>query len=165
MESAVTQSQSGSTDERTPGKWGFQAACAVIRMMFGLGWLLAGATKILGETGSSEHSWFAEPGVFITGYLTKTLDKPNVPEFYKWFVENIALDQIMFLNYVIPIVQVMVGLFLIAGLCAFCLLLCGNRMYAFSLDRLLRAKFAGLMRNGNASNQYKHEHQVKQVMY
>lgn len=93
----------------------FQFLVVLIRTLFGIGWLLAGITKILGEGGSSGHSWFAQPGVLLSDYLMKALDKPNVPDFYKLFIEEAALKQVMVLNYTIPIVQVMVGLFLIAG--------------------------------------------------
>lgn len=44
------------------------------------------------------------------------LEKPNVPEFYKYFIEHIALKHIMFFNYTIPIVQIIVGILIIMGL-------------------------------------------------
>ncbi|MGG1675616.1 hypothetical protein ACIFOT_07675 [Neobacillus sp. NRS-1170] len=97
------------------GKYVFHHLVVLMRILFGIGWLLAGVTKILGEGGSSGHSWFAQPGVLLSDYLVKSLDKPNVPEFYKFFIEEAALKHVMALNYTIPIVQVMVGLFLIAG--------------------------------------------------
>jgi|GEM_PF-2798841 len=97
------------------GKHFFHNLVVLMRILFGIGWLLAGVTKILGEGGSSGHSWFTQPGVFLSDYLMNTLDKPNVPEFYKFFIEEAALKQVMALNYAIPIVQVTVGLFLIAG--------------------------------------------------
>lgn len=102
-------------NQSNPGKHFFHHLVVIMRVLFGIGWLLAGVTKILGEGGSSGHSWFAQPGVFLNDYLMKSLDKPNVPEFYKFFIEEAALKQVMALNYAIPIVQVMVGLFLIAG--------------------------------------------------
>lgn len=102
-------------NQSNPGKHFFHNLVVLMRILFGIGWLLAGVTKILGEGGSSGHSWFAQPGVFLNDYLMKSLDKPNVPEFYKFFIEEAALKQVMALNYAIPIVQVMVGLFLIAG--------------------------------------------------
>ncbi|MCP1311598.1 DoxX family membrane protein [Paenibacillus tyrfis] len=103
------------TDRKTLGKWGEQSLFVLMRILFGVGWVLAGITKILGEGGSSGHSWFIQPGVFLTDYLMKVLEKPNVPDFYKTFIEDAALNQVMFLNYAIPITQVVVGLFLIAG--------------------------------------------------
>lgn len=102
-------------NQSNPGKHFFHQLVVIMRVLFGIGWLLAGVTKILGEGGSSGHSWFAQPGVFLNDYLMKSLDKPNVPEFYKFFIEEAALKQVMAINYAIPIVQVMVGLFLIAG--------------------------------------------------
>ncbi|WP_256358233.1 hypothetical protein [Bacillus sp. sid0103] len=102
-------------NQNNSGKHVFHHLVVLMRILFGIGWLLAGVTKILGEGGSSGHSWFAQPGVFLSDYLVKSLDKPNVPEFYKFFIEEAALKQVMALNYTIPIVQVMVGLFLIAG--------------------------------------------------
>ncbi|WP_338450931.1 hypothetical protein R4Z09_03135 [Niallia oryzisoli] len=85
----------------------------LMRVLFGLGWLLAGFTKITGKTG--EVSWFDQPKVFLTEYLTKALDKPNVPEFYKNFIDGIALSHVPFLNYTIPITQIIMGLCLIIG--------------------------------------------------
>ncbi|SCW86809.1 DoxX protein [Paenibacillus tianmuensis] len=103
------------TDRKTLGKWGEQFLFVLMRILFGVGWVLAGITKILGGGGSSGHSWFVQPGVFLTDYLMKVLEKPNVPDFYKIFIEDTALNQVMFLNYAIPVTQVVVGLFLITG--------------------------------------------------
>ncbi|GAA3333922.1 hypothetical protein GCM10020331_099870 [Ectobacillus funiculus] len=64
----------------------FQYLVVLMRILFGVGWLLAGVTKMLGKGGSTGHSWFAQPGVFLNDYLIKVLDKPNVPDFfYKFF--------------------------------------------------------------------------------
>ncbi|WP_155891157.1 TQO small subunit DoxD [Ectobacillus panaciterrae] len=104
-----------STERKKLTKHVFQSLVVLMRISFGIGWLLAGVTKILGEAGSSGHSWFAQPGVFLNDYLMKALDKPNVPDFYKYFIEGAALKHVTFFNYTIPIVQVMVGLFLIVG--------------------------------------------------
>lgn len=104
-----------STNQNHLKKHVFQFLVVLMRILFGIGWLLAGVTKILGEGGSSGHSWFAQPGVLISEYLMTALDKPNVPDFYKFFIEEVALEQVMVLNYAIPIAQVVVGLFLIAG--------------------------------------------------
>ncbi|MEH6991979.1 hypothetical protein V7075_04620 [Neobacillus drentensis] len=102
-------------NQNNPEKHFFHNLVVLMRILFGIGWLLAGVTKILGEGGSSGHSWFTQPGVFLSDYLINTLGKPNVPDFYKFFIEEAALKQVMALNYTIPIVQVIVGLFLIAG--------------------------------------------------
>jgi thiosulfate dehydrogenase [quinone] large subunit len=80
-----------------------------MRLLFGVGWLLAGVTKI------SEKSWFSEPGVFLHHYLTASLVNPNVPDFYSYFIEHVALKYVMFFNYVIPVVQIVLGLFIILG--------------------------------------------------
>ncbi|HEY0828288.1 MAG TPA: hypothetical protein VGE40_09350, partial [Bacilli bacterium] len=60
-------------------------------------------------------SWFSEPGVFLRDYLTASLVNPNAPEFYKYFIEHAALNYVMFFNYVIPVVQIVLGLFIIFG--------------------------------------------------
>ncbi|MDP4551157.1 DoxX family membrane protein [Alkalihalobacillus macyae] len=88
----------------------FSFLIVLIRMLFGVGWLLAGVTKI------TEKSWFKEPSLFLREYLLESLQKSNVPSFYKFFLENIAFEQVMVLNYIIPIVQVILGIFLITGL-------------------------------------------------
>lgn len=88
----------------------FPSLIILIRVLFGVGWLLAGVTKI------TEKLWFKEPGIFLKSYLINSLQKSNTPIFYKTFIENIALDHLMVLNYVIPIVQILLGLFLIVGL-------------------------------------------------
>ncbi len=80
------------------------------RMLFGLGWFLAGVTKI------TDKLWFKEPGIFLREYLINSLQQSNVPLFYKTFIENIALEHLLVFNYVIPIVQIILGIFLIAGL-------------------------------------------------
>ncbi|WP_233260412.1 hypothetical protein [Paenisporosarcina sp. OV554] len=103
------------TNQTKLGKHVFQSLVVLMRILFGFGWLLAGVTKILGKGGSTGHSWFAQPGVFLSDYLVLALDKPNVPDFYKFFIEEVALKHVLILNYSIPIVQIIVGLFLIAG--------------------------------------------------
>lgn|GEM_PF-5490687 len=134
----------------------------IVRVLFGVGWLLAGVTKI------TNKSWFAEPGQFLTDYLLHSLHKENVPEFYKYFIENIALENVMFFNYAIPIVQLAVGTCIVLGfltipsilIClflhinfilsgnmngislvlytsAFCLLIGRKYIYLFTLDRYL----------------------------
>lgn len=88
----------------------FPFLIVLLRVLFGIGWLLAGVTKIF------EKLWFKEPGVFLTDYLLSALEEPDVPLFYKIFIENVALDHVMTLNYVIPIVQIIFGIFIIIGL-------------------------------------------------
>ncbi|MFE4707012.1 hypothetical protein [Peribacillus simplex] len=91
----------------------FKSLVVLMRVLFGVGWFLAGLTKITGKTG--EVSWYEQPTVFLTEYLTKSLDKPNVPEFYKNFIDGLALNHVPFLNYTIPITQIIMGLCLIVG--------------------------------------------------
>lgn len=82
----------------------------LMRILFGIGWFLAGVTKI------TEKHWFTEPGVFLREYLLDSLGKSNVPTFYKIFLEHVALEHVMVLNYAIPIVQIALGILLITGL-------------------------------------------------
>ncbi|MEK4536297.1 hypothetical protein NST21_13315 [Peribacillus sp. FSL K6-1552] len=91
----------------------FKSLVVLMRTLFGVGWLLAGLTKITGKTG--EISWYDQPTVFLTEYLKKSLEKPNVPEFYKNFIDGVALDHLTFLNYTIPITQIIMGICLIIG--------------------------------------------------
>ncbi|MFF2288267.1 hypothetical protein [Peribacillus butanolivorans] len=91
----------------------FKSLVVLMRTLFGVGWLLAGLTKITGKTG--EISWYDQPTVFLTEYLKKALEKPNVPEFYKNFIDGVALDHLTFLNYTIPITQIIMGICLIIG--------------------------------------------------
>jgi thiosulfate dehydrogenase [quinone] large subunit len=88
----------------------FPSLIVLMRVLFGLGWMLAGVTKI------TEKSWFKEPGLFLTNYLLNSLQSSTVPTFYKAFIENIALEHTLLLNYVIPIAQIIIGIFLIVGL-------------------------------------------------
>jgi thiosulfate dehydrogenase [quinone] large subunit len=88
----------------------FSSLIILMRVLFGVGWLLAGMTKI------TEKLWFKEPGLFLNDYLINSLQNSIVPPFYKTFLENIALEHVMVLNYVIPIVQIILGIFLIVGL-------------------------------------------------
>ena len=91
----------------------FKSLAVLMRVLFGVGWFLAGLTKITGKTG--EVSWYDQPMVFLTDYLTKALEKPNVPEFYKNFIDGVALNHVPFLNYTIPITQMIMGICLIVG--------------------------------------------------
>lgn len=88
----------------------FQSLIILIRVLFGFGWLLAGVTKI------SNKSWFNEPGIFLSNYLHHSLNHENVPQFYKHFLEHIALEHVFFLNYAIPIVQILVGISVLLGI-------------------------------------------------
>lgn len=88
----------------------FPALIVLMRVLFGVGWLLAGVTKI------TDKLWFHEPGLFLREYLVDSLHKTNVPDFYKTFIEHIALEHVMIFNYALPIVQIIVGIFLITGL-------------------------------------------------
>ncbi|WP_246040152.1 DoxX family membrane protein [Ectobacillus funiculus] len=91
-------------------RWLFPSLIVLMRVLFGVGWLLAGVTKI------SEKLWFKEPGIFLNEYLVSSLGKSNVPLFYKVFIQNVALKYVMILNYVIPIVQIILGVLIIIGL-------------------------------------------------
>lgn len=88
----------------------FPTLIVLTRVLFGIGWLLAGITKI------TEKLWFKEPGLFLREYLLDSLLQSNVPPLYKIFIETIALEHVLIFNYVIPIVQIIIGIFLIAGL-------------------------------------------------
>jgi len=88
----------------------FPLLIVLTRVLFGMGWLLAGVTKI------TEKLWFKEQGIFLREYLMHSLQQSNVPTLYKTFIENIALEHLLIFNYAIPIVQIILGIFLIAGL-------------------------------------------------
>ncbi|WP_248565394.1 hypothetical protein [Paenibacillus sp. L3-i20] len=85
----------------------------IMRILFGFGWLLAGITKITGKTG--EISWFQFPGQFLTEYLSAAALKPHVPVFYKYFIEHFCIHWVIPFNYAIPIVQIMMGIFIMMG--------------------------------------------------
>ncbi|MGM0879202.1 MAG: hypothetical protein ACQEWV_32350 [Bacillota bacterium] len=87
----------------------FPSLIVLMRVLFGIGWLLAGVTKI------TEKLWFKEPGVFLNHYFTSSLENPDVSLFYKVFIENVALEHVMTLNFVIPVVQIILGVFIIIG--------------------------------------------------
>ncbi|MFD0589027.1 hypothetical protein ACFQZE_13580 [Paenibacillus sp. GCM10027627] len=91
----------------------YQTLVTLMRILFGFGWFMAGLTKITGKAG--ETSWFQHPGEFLTQYLSASLMKPQVPHFYKIFIEHFCLDWVMSFNYIIPIVQMTVGILLILG--------------------------------------------------
>jgi thiosulfate dehydrogenase [quinone] large subunit len=81
-----------------------------MRILFGIGWLLAGVTKI------TEKSWFTKPCLFLREYLVLSLENDNVSPIYKLFIEKLVLEYVIVFNYIIPIVQILLGLFLIVGL-------------------------------------------------
>ncbi|MFF2886389.1 hypothetical protein [Paenibacillus sp. NPDC057967] len=92
----------------------YQLLVTLMRVLFGFGWLMAGLTKITGKAG--EASWYQYPGQFLTDYFNAALLKPNVPEFYKTFIEQFCLNEVLPFNYIIPAVQVILGVFLILGI-------------------------------------------------
>jgi uncharacterized membrane protein YphA (DoxX/SURF4 family) len=158
----------------------FELSLVLMRILFGLGWLMAGVTKIVGK------GWFSEPGVFLQNYLVDAMGKSNVPDFYKYFIEHVVLNQVIFFNYAIPLVQIILGLFLITGfltlpsilIClfmhvnfvlsgnmnlislilytsAFTLLLSGKRAYIFSFDRHFKLENLFSFRKENPKNDQK----------
>ena len=82
----------------------------MLRALYGLAWILAGVTK------ETEKHWFSEPGIFLRQYLLEAVEKPNVPEPYRHFLQSFALEHVMFFNYAIPISQVIAGTFILFGL-------------------------------------------------
>lgn len=88
----------------------FPFLVVLMRISFGGGWLLAGITKI------TDKGWFRQPSVFLQDYLETALTKPNVPEFYKDFIKHLCLPYVDLYNYVIPCVQIVIGILLIVGL-------------------------------------------------
>ncbi len=88
----------------------FSILVVTMRILFGIGWLLAGVTKI------TEKLWYTEPGTYLKEYLLTSLDQTNVPDFYKVFIENVALDYVVSLSYLIPLTQIALGILLILGL-------------------------------------------------
>ncbi|AFZ69654.1 hypothetical protein [Deinococcus peraridilitoris] len=83
---------------------------AVLRSLYGVAWMLAGLTK------ESEKHWFSEPGIFLRHYLLEALEKPNVPEPYRQFLQGFVLEHVLFFNYAIPISQVIAGTLIVFGL-------------------------------------------------
>ncbi|QOS98702.1 DoxX family membrane protein [Brevibacterium sp. JNUCC-42] len=88
----------------------FPFLVVLMRISFGGGWLLAGITKI------TDKGWFRQPSFFLQDYLETALTKPNVPEFYKDFIKHLCLPYVDLYNYVIPCVQIVIGILLIVGL-------------------------------------------------
>jgi thiosulfate dehydrogenase (quinone) large subunit len=93
---------------------GFRYLALLLRIVYGISWVMAGVTKISGMPG--KLSWFRYPGTFLTSYLTDAIDKPNVPEFYRLFLEYFALRHVTAFNYAIPLAQILLGLCLILGI-------------------------------------------------
>lgn len=91
----------------------FQCLFTLMRILFGIGWFFAGVTKL------TEKLWYSEPGVFIKNYFILAIEKPNVPDFYKYFIQHFAMKHYLFFNYTIPVVQILIGILLIIGLFIF----------------------------------------------
>ncbi|SEB79769.1 hypothetical protein [Paenibacillus sp. GP183] len=91
----------------------YQSLVTLMRLMFGMGWFMAGLTKITGKAG--EISWFRYPGQFLVNYFENALIKPTVPDWYKLFIHGFALHHILIFNYIIPLAEIVVGLFMIMG--------------------------------------------------
>jgi thiosulfate dehydrogenase [quinone] large subunit len=87
----------------------FENLFIVMRILLGLGWFMAGMKKWLYD------GWFSEPGLFLNNYLLEAIVKPNVPEFYRYFIESFVIDHVLLFNHTIPIVQIILGLFVMLG--------------------------------------------------
>ncbi|MDR6225671.1 hypothetical protein [Desmospora profundinema] len=96
-------------ESESKGRGIVQFLVTVMRILFGVGWLMAGVTKI------TEKEWFSQPGIFLQDYLEQAVTLPDVPEFYKYFIQHVVLDHLLLFNYMIPITQIILGLFLIGG--------------------------------------------------
>lgn len=88
---------------------------AVIRIYLGWLWLTAGWGKI------QSPAWVGEnAGAAVTGYLGGALERaggerPSVPGWYAWMIENIFLPNAELFGYLVAFGEFLVGIALIVG--------------------------------------------------
>ena len=75
---------------------------AIARVWFGIDWMTHGIEKIT-------------KGFDSTGFLNGVLANEVSPEWYKAFIENVILPMSGFINFLIPVGELLVGLALILG--------------------------------------------------
>lgn len=75
---------------------------AIARVWFGIDWMTHGIEKIT-------------KGFDSTGFLNGVLANEVSPEWYKTFIENVILPMSGFINFLIPVGELLVGLALILG--------------------------------------------------
>ncbi|MFB9992376.1 DoxX family protein [Deinococcus oregonensis] len=91
---------------------------AILRIYVGYEWLTAGWAKVTNPAGV----WVGEKaGTAVTGFLKGALAKttgehPDVPGWYAWFVQHVALPNATLFSYAVAYGEVLVGIALILGL-------------------------------------------------
>ncbi|UQN08064.1 TQO small subunit DoxD [Deinococcus sp. QL22] len=88
------------------------SSLVLLRVVYGLAWVMAGITKEI------DKHWWSQPGVFLQQYLLEAIEKPHVMEPYRYFLKNFVLDHVLLFNYAIPVAQVTAGLLILIGLYA-----------------------------------------------
>ncbi|THF70090.1 DoxX family protein [Deinococcus sp. Arct2-2] len=91
---------------------------AILRVYVGYEWLTAGWGKVTNPAGI----WVGEKaGTAVTGFLKGALAKttgehPDVPGWYAWFVQHVALPNATVFSYLVAYGEALVGIALIVGL-------------------------------------------------
>lgn len=87
----------------------------VLRVWLGWKWLEAGLHKVGSPAWTGPNAGTAVAG-FLQGALTKTAgEHPDVPGWYAWFIERVALPNAALFSYLVAYGEVLVGIALIVG--------------------------------------------------
>jgi len=87
----------------------------VLRVWLGWKWLEAGLHKVGNPVWTGPQAGGAVTG-FLKGALAKTTgEHPDVPGWYAWFIERVALPNAKLFSYLVAYGEVLVGIALIVG--------------------------------------------------
>lgn len=86
----------------------------VIRLYVGWAWLRAGLNKVGSPAWTGAEAGSAVQG-FIQGALAKAAEGNDIPGWYAWFLENVALPNASLFAFLVAWGEVLVGLGLLLG--------------------------------------------------
>ena len=88
----------------------------VLRVWLGWQWLEAGLNKVGNPAWTGDQAGAAVAG-FLKGALAKTTgEHPDVPAWYAWFIERVALPNAPLFGHLVAYGEVLIGVALILGL-------------------------------------------------
>lgn len=87
----------------------------VIRLYVGWAWLTAGWGKVTSPAWTGSDAGVAVSG-FLNGALGKAADGSDVPGWYAWFIETVALPNAKMFSYMVAYGELLIGIALVLGL-------------------------------------------------
>ncbi|GAB3805966.1 DoxX family protein [Virgibacillus kimchii] len=87
----------------------------IVRLYLGWAWLTAGWGKVTDAAWTGENAGAAVEG-YLSGAVATAEEGGDVPGWYAWFIENVALPNSTVFSYMVAYGELLVGLGLIVGL-------------------------------------------------